>query len=114
MHVSESYIILYLSVSLNHTYRYIDDVLSVKNNLFHNYIHSIYPDGLEIKDNTESDVSASYLHVDNSINIDSNGRLTTTLYDKHDDFNFAIINFPFLCSNIPFSPAYGVHISQLI
>ena len=29
-------------------------------------------------------------------------------------FNFAIVNFPFLCSNVPLSPAYGVYISQLI
>ena len=52
--------------------------------------------------------------VDILLNIDSNGRLTTTSYDKRDDFNFAIVNFPFLCSNIPLSPAYGVYISQLI
>ena len=31
-----------------------------------------------------------------------------------DDFNFHITNFPFLRSNIPSSPAYGVFISQLI
>jgi hypothetical protein len=36
------------------------------------------------------------------------------LYDKRDDFNFSIVNFPYLCSNIPASPAYGVYISQLI
>jgi hypothetical protein len=28
--------------------------------------------------------------------------------------NFAIVNFPFLCSNIPLSPVYGVCISKLI
>jgi hypothetical protein len=41
-------------------------------------------------------------------------RLTTQLCDKRDDFNFAIVNFPYTCSNIPLSPAYGVYISQLI
>jgi hypothetical protein len=30
------------------------------------------------------------------------------------NFNFKIINFPNMCSNIPASPAYGVFISQLI
>ena len=30
------------------------------------------------------------------------------------NFNFHITNFPFLSSNIPSSPAYGVFISQLI
>jgi hypothetical protein len=29
------------------------------------------------------------------------GRLRTKLYDKRDDFNFPIVNFPFICSNIP-------------
>ena len=38
----------------------------------------------------------------------------TSIYDKRDDFNFHITNFPFLRSNIPTSPAYGVFISQLI
>jgi hypothetical protein len=33
---------------------------------------------------------------------------------KRDDFDFAIVNFPFLCNNIPLSPAYRVYISQLI
>ena len=40
--------------------------------------------------------------------------LRTKLYDKRDDFNFPIVNFPFKCSNIPATHAYGVYISQLI
>ena len=36
------------------------------------------------------------------------------MYDKRDDSNFNIVNFPFLSSNIPQSPAYGVYVSQLI
>ena len=31
-----------------------------------------------------------------------------------DDFNFLIVNFPFLSSNTPSAPAYGVYVSQLI
>jgi hypothetical protein len=46
--------------------------------------------------------------------VDSEGRLRTKLYDKRDDFNFPIVNFPFICSNIPAAPAYGVYLSQLI
>ena len=48
------------------------------------------------------------------LSIESVGQLRTSLYDKRDDFNFHITNFPFLSSNIPSSPAYGVFISQLI
>jgi hypothetical protein len=52
-----------LAVSFNHTYRYIDDVLSMNSYNFHNYVNLIYPDELEIKDTTESDISASYLDI---------------------------------------------------
>ena len=36
------------------------------------------------------------------------------IYDKRDDFNFEIVNFPFLDGDVPRSPSYGVYISQLI
>ena len=36
----------------------------------------------------------------------------TKLYDRRDDFNFPIVNFPFTCSNIPVAPVYGIYISQ--
>ena len=79
---------------------------------FENYLGQMYPAELEIKDTTESNTSASYL--DLLLSIESDGQLRTSLYDKRDDFNFHITNFPFLSSNIPSSPAYGVFISQLI
>ena len=31
-----------------------------------------------------------------------------------DDFNFEIVNFPFLDGDVSCSPSYGVYISQLI
>ena len=49
-----------------------------------------------------------------SRSIGRDGQLRTSLYDKRDDFNFHITNFPFLSSNIPSSPAYGIFISQLM
>ena len=70
----------------------------------------MYPVELEIKDTTESNTSASYL--DLLLSIRRDGQLHTSIYDKRDDFH--ITNFPFLSSNIPTSPAYGVFISQLI
>ena len=79
---------------------------------FENYLGQMYPAELEIKDTTESNTSASYL--DLLLSIESDGQLRTSLYDKRDDFNVHITNFPFLSSSIPSSPAYGVFISQLI
>ena len=101
-----------LASQFNFTYRYIDDVLSINNPDFENYLGQMYPPELEIKDTTESNTSASYL--DLLLSIDRDGQLYTSLYDKRDDFNFHITNFPFMSSNIPSSPAYGVFISQLI
>ena len=40
--------------------------------------------------------------------------LSSKLYDKRDDFDFPIVNCPFMSSNIPSCPAYGVYISQLL
>ena len=101
-----------LASRFNFTYRYIDDVLSINNPEFQNYLGQMYPVELEIKDTTESNTSASYL--DLLLSIGRDGQLHTSIYDKRDDFNFHITNFPFLSSNIPTSPAYGVFISQLI
>ena len=56
--------------------------------------------------------SASFF--DLHLEIDSERQLRTKLYDKRDDFNFPIVNFPFICNNIPAAPAYGAYISQLI
>ena len=38
----------------------------------------------------------------------------TKIYDKRDDFDFDIVNFPFLDGDVPRSASYGVYISQLI
>ena len=87
-------------------FRYKDDVLSLNN-----FVDRIYPIEPEIKDTTDTDKSISYL--DLHLEIDSEGRLGTKLYDKRDDFNILIVNFPSICSNIP-ALVYGVYISQMI
>ena len=101
-----------LASQINFTYRYIDVVLSIDNSDFENNFDQMYPPGLEIKDTTESNTSASYLSL--LLSIGRDGQLCTSLHDKRDEFNIHITNFPFLRSNISSSPAYGVFISQLI
>ena len=88
------------------------DIISLNNSRFGDFVDRIYPIELEIKDTTDTERSASYL--DLHLGIDSERWLRNKLYDKRDDFNFLIVNFPFICSNIPAAPAYGVYISQLI
>ena len=91
--------------AFNFTYRYIDDVLSINNSRFEEFLPLIYPPELEVKETTDTASSASFL--DLYLEFDDSGQLSTKIYD----FNFKIIN---MCSNIPASPAYGVYISQLI
>ena len=101
-----------LASQFNFTSRYIDGVLSTNYPDFENYLGQMYPPELKIKDTTDSNTSPSYL--DLLLSIGRDGQLHISLYDKRDDFNFHIKNFPFLGSSIPSSPAYGVFISQLI
>ena len=101
-----------LARSFNFTFRYIYDVLSLNNSRFGDFVDRIYPIELEVKDTTDTDRSPSYLYL--HLEIDSEGRLRMKFYDKRDDFNFLIVNFPFICSNIPAAPVYGLYLSQMI
>ena len=44
----------------------------------------------------------------------SYGTVSTKIYDKRDDFDFDIVNFPFLDGDVPRRTSYEVYISQLI
>ena len=101
-----------LARSFNLCYRYIDDLIVFNNKKFLDYLKEIYPSQLTVEKANKSDHLADYL--DLTFIIDSGGKLSTRLYDKRDDFDFHIVNFPFLSSNIPSGPSYGVYISQLI
>jgi hypothetical protein len=96
--------IAHLKSAIYHPWKFGDSI-------FHVYL--IYPDELQIKDHHRI-WKICFISRYFTFNCDSNGRLTTTLYDKRDDFYFAIVNFPLLCSNIRLSPAYSVYTSQLI
>ena len=61
-----------------------------------------------------TDTASSTSFLDLYLEFDDSGQISTKMHNKRDDFNFNIINFPNMCSNIPSSPAYGVYISQLI
>ena len=42
------------------------------------------------------------------------GFVSSKIYDNRDDFDFDIVNLPFLDGNVPRRASYGVHISKLI
>ena len=70
------------------------------------------PVELEIKHTSENNTSVSYL--DLLLSIGRDGHRHTSIYDKHDNFNFYFPNITLLSSRSPSSPAYGVFISQIM
>ena len=80
--------------------------------MFSNYLKEIYPCQLTVEKANKSDHLEDHLNL--TFIIDSEGKLSTRLYDKRDDFDLYIVNFPFLSNNIPSGPSYAVYISQLI
>ena len=96
----------------NLSYRYTDDLISFNNKRFNEFISDIYPKELTISETTESPSVASYL--DPLFTQDKSNNIITKLHDKRDAFGFHIVNFPFMSSNIPSAPAYGVYASLLI
>ena len=87
-----------LTRSFNLCYRYIDDLIVFNNKKFCSYLKEIHLSQLTAEKVNKSDHLADYL--DLKFIIDSRGKLSTRLYDKRDDFDFHIVNFPFLSSNI--------------
>ena len=71
----------------------------------------IYTTKLQLNKANSSDTEAPFLDFNLSI---TNGIVSSKIYDKRDDFNFEIVNFPFLDGDDLRSPSYGIYISQLI
>ena len=58
-----------------------------------------------------TDTEAPFSDLHRSI---ANGFVSSKIYDKRDDFDFDIVNFPFLDGDVPRRASYGVYISQVI
>ena len=96
--------------AFNTTSRYLNDILNINNAYFDNTVSQIYPSELQLNKANASDTEAAFLDLHLSI---SNGIVSTKIYDKRDDFDFEIVNFPFLDGDVTRSTSYGVYISQL-
>ena len=97
--------------AFNSTSRYLDDLLNIDNNFFKSMVNHMYLTELQLNMANVSDTEALFLDLHLSI---SDGFAKTKIYNKRDDFEFDIVNFPFLDGNVPRSTSYGVYISQLI
>ena len=83
-----------LARSFNLCYRYTDNLIVFNNKKFLDYLREIYASQLTIVKANKLDHLTECL--DLTFIIDSGGKLSAWLYDKRDDFDFYIVNFPFL------------------
>ena len=73
--------------------------------------NQIHPPELQLNKANSTDTEAPSLDLYLFV---ANGFVLFTIYDKRDDFNFDIVNYPFLDGDVPRRASYGVYISQLI
>ena len=92
--------------AFNTTSRYLDDLLNINNVYFDNMASQIYTSELHLNKVNISDTEAAFLDLHFSI---SNDIISTKIYDKRDEFDFEIVNFPFLDGDVPLSTSYGVY-----
>ena len=86
--------------ALNTAFRYLDDILNINNVYLDNGISQIYSSELQLNKANASDTEAAFFDLHLSI---SNDIVSTKIYDRRDDFNFEIVNFPFLDDDVPCS-----------
>ena len=78
--------------AFNSTSRYLDDLLNIDNPYFEGMVNQIYPPELQLNKANISDTEAPFLDLHLSV---ANGFVSSEIYDKRDDFDFDIVNFPF-------------------
>ena len=67
----------------------------------------IYSPELQLNKANASDTEAPFLYLHLSV---SNEFVSLKIHDKRDDYEFDIVNFPFLYGDVPRFTSYGVYI----
>ena len=97
--------------AFNSTSRYLDDLLNIDNPYFEGMVHQIYPPELQLNKANISDTEAPFLDLHLSV---ANGFVSSKIYDKCDDFDFDIVNFPFLDGDVPRRASYMVYTFRIL
>ena len=80
------------------TSRYLDDLLNIDNPYFEGMVNQIYLPELQLNKVYITDTEAPFLDLHFSV---ANGFVSSKIYDMRDDFDFDIVNFPFLDGDVP-------------
>ena len=72
--------------------RYLEDLFNIDNPYFEGMVKQIYPPELQMNKANNTDTEAPLLDLHHSI---ANGFVSSKIYDKRDDLDFDMVNFPF-------------------
>ena len=98
--------------AFNTTSRYFEDILNIDNVYFDNMVSQIYPSELQLNKANTSDTEVAFIDLHLSI---SNDIVPTKIYDKRDDFDFEIVNFPFqMVMFLALHPMESISINSLV
>ena len=97
--------------AFNSTSRYLDDLLNIDNINFEQMVNRIYPAELQLNKANSSDTEAPFLDLNLSV---SNSTVFTKISDKRDDFDFDIVNFPFLDMAFTYFARASSNVSDII
>ena len=101
-----------IATELSKSFRFQDDCISLDNGgVFAEHYANMYPPELALECTNISKNVVTFLDLRISI---FRGKFTYRSYDKRNDFNFQICNYPNINGNVPVSPSYGVFMSQLV
>ncbi len=100
-----------LAKLLSNNSRYIDDVNIINYKKFSTLVSTIYPNCLQVERNGNNDKKANYLDI--TVEIKEDG-ISTTIFNKTDDFDFEVVMFTFPSSNIPSHIGYNIFTNQLL
>ena len=84
--------------AFNSTSRYVGDLLNIDNPYYEQMVGQIFPTKLQLNKANSSDKEAPFLDLNLS---KTNDIVSSKINDKRDDFNFEIVNFPFLDGDVP-------------
>ena len=98
--------------AFKHSCRYIDDLLLANNcDIMIEKMGEIYPKELVLVPDGSDGLSTSFLDLNLVI---KDGVVSTSIFNKRDEFDFKIVNFPNLSGNIPLKSSYGVFICEAV
>ena len=100
-----------MATKLSNNARYIDDIACVNVQNFSEIAKEIYPKDIPLEGNSSDGFRDVFLDLDIQV---TNDRFCIKVYHKINEFNFEVVNYPFLDSNISETIGYNTFLSQIL